>query len=60
MKSTCSVILVEHELLNVDASYTTTISFMSRAKDLNFFESVVLGIKSTSQEITDQDPRTAL
>lgn len=54
MKSMCSVILVQHVLLKVDASYDTMISFMSRTKDLCFFESVVLGLKPTSQEITDK------
>lgn len=60
MKSTCSVILVQHELLEVDASYNTMISFMSRAKYLCFFETVVLDIKPASQEITDRDPQTSL
>lgn len=54
MKSTCSVILVQHELLKVDTSYNhTMISILSRAKCLCFYESVVLGIKPASQEITD-------
>lgn len=49
MKSMCSVILEQHVLLKVDASYNTMISFMSRTKDLCFFESVVLDLKPTSQ-----------
>lgn len=48
------------KLLEVDASYNPMISFTFRAKYLCFFEGVVLGINPASQEITDQDPRTAL
>lgn len=60
MKSTCRVILVQHELLEVDASYNTMISVLTTPKCLCFFESVVLGVKPASQEIADQDPQTAL